>query len=117
MAKIGSLTEIRPGDLLEGNVNTLLLSVRFEMRKLLAKPNSPNAPTHAIVAWDNDGVEITIGSAWLKTMTKPGREGTPFFSMTFSDPSFVRPLNAAAFKAVEGNGWDIVFRHRQEKSA
>ncbi|MFT3674218.1 DUF736 family protein [Aestuariivirga sp.] len=117
MAKIGSLKETKPGQLYEGEVNTLQLSVRFEVRKLLLSSDNPNAPTHAIVAWNNDGIEVPIGSAWMKTMNKPGREGTAFMSMTFSDPSFAKPLNVAAFKTAEGNSWDVVFRHRQDKAA
>ena len=50
-------------------------------------------------------------------MSKVGREGEQFLSLTLTDPSFGKPLNVAAFKTDIEGAWDIVFRHRQEKAA
>ena len=97
MPKIGTLKEIVPGELFKGEINTLDISEAFEIRKL-KKPLNDNAPTHGIFAWNKSGAEVPIGSAWLKTMSKPGREGEKFLSLTLTDPSFGKPLNVAAFK-------------------
>ena len=116
MAKIGSLRETKPGELFKGEINTLDISEVFEIRKL-KKPINENAPTHEICAWNKSGAEVPIGSAWLKTMRKAGREGEQFLSLTLTDPSFGKPLNGAAFKTDKEDAWDIVFRHRQDKAA
>ncbi len=116
MSKIGSLKEIKPGDLFKGEINTLDVSAVFEIRKLKKQQNE-NAPTHGIFAWNKSGAEVPIGSAWMKIMNKAGREGEQFLSIALTDPSFGRPLNVAAFKTEAEGTWDIVFRHRQDKAA
>lgn len=117
MAKVGTLKEIKVGEVFEGQINTLDLSLPFEIRKILASSSNPKAPSHAILAWNKDGIEVPIGSAWMKTINKPGREGEQFLSLTFSDPSFGKPLNVAAFKSETENAWNILFRHRQDRAA
>ena len=117
MSKIGNLKEIKIGELYEGEINTLDLSLPFEIRKLTSSSTNLKAPTHVILAWNKNGIEVPVGSAWAKTINKPGREGEQFLSITFSDPSFGKPLNVAAFKSETENVWSIVFRHRQDRAA
>lgn len=116
MPTIGNLKETKLGELFKGSISTLDISQVFEIRKL-KKTLNENAPTHDILAWSKGGTEVSIGSAWMKTMNKAGREGEPFLSLTFTDPSFGKPLNVAAFKTEAEGTWDIVFRHRQDKAA
>ena len=116
MAKIGTLREIKLGELFKGDINTLDISETVEIRKL-KKQQSENAPTHGIFAWNKNSAEVQIGSGWMKTMNKAGREGEQFLSLTFSDPSFGKPLNVATFKTEVEGSWDIVFRHGQDKAA
>ena len=117
MSKVGILKEIKLGELYEGEITTLDLSLLFEIRKLSTASTNLKAPTHVILAWNKNGVEVPVGSAWMKTINKPGRDGEQFFSLTLSDPSFGWPLNVAAFKSDTENVWSIVFRHRQDKAA
>jgi uncharacterized protein (DUF736 family) len=116
MSTIGTLTETKPGEVFKGNLNTLEISLVFEIRRVKLSGN-PNAPTHAIFAWGKSGAEVPVGAAWLKTIKKLGREGEEFLSLTFSDPSFGRPFNVAAFKSEMAGEWNIIFRHRPEKAA
>ena len=116
MSNVGYLKEVKPGELFKGELNTLDISVVFEIRRLKASAN-PNSPTHTILSWGKNGVEVPIGAGWLKQIKKPGREGEEFLSLTFSDPSFGKPFNVAAFKSEIEGEWHIVYRHRQERAA
>ena len=114
MSIIGKVQQktTKRGDELEGYVSTLQFNFRFRLARI-PKTENPKAPAYRIVSWSDSGVEVEIGAAWIKTMTKAGREGEEFLTLTFSDPSFPKPLNVAAFKSADSSDWDITFRHRQ----
>jgi uncharacterized protein (DUF736 family) len=115
MSKIGMIEERQNanGLVLAGSIQTMELSFNFFLEAAAASDN-PSAPSHRICAWSKSGEAVPVGSAWTKQITKPGREGETFFTLTFDDPSFDRPLNVAAFKNAQSGNWDVMFRRRQD---
>jgi uncharacterized protein (DUF736 family) len=103
----------------KGSVSTLLLDLTFEARRIPPRADKPGAPTHRLFAWNSSGTEVEIGAMWEKAATKPEHEGEPYFTFTFSDPSFEKSLNAAAFKPKNGKPgvYEITFRNRPGKPA
>lgn len=95
--KIGQLVERSDGTM-AGKLRTLKLALPgFLMRKIANPSQSPDAPTWELVV---DGV-LVVGLGWEKTITRGENEGQGFFSLTFDDPSFDRPLHVAAFRAAD----------------
>jgi uncharacterized protein (DUF736 family) len=116
MSTIGKIQRraTKSGDLWEGYVSTLIYNFRF---RLVPAPNSsnPNAPKYHVVTRNNAGIDVVIGAAWVKTTKRGKNEGEDFFTLTFDDPSFPKPLNVAAFKNPDTADYDISFRRRQDK--
>jgi uncharacterized protein (DUF736 family) len=117
MSVIGHLRSrsTNAGEILEGDLSTLLHTLRIRL-EYLPKTDKPTAPAYRVVAWNNAGIEVVVGRAWLKTMNKTGREGEEFITITLDDPSFPKPLNVAAFKNSDTGNWDIAFRRRQDRA-
>lgn len=116
--KIGQMKskDTASGQILEGAISTLENDISFFAVKLPAATN-PNAPSHKLCAWNRNGAEVQIGSAWTKAVKSAERYGDEFLTLTFDDPSFEKPLNVAAFKNAETGDWDIMFRRRQSRAA
>ena len=101
---------------MQGEIATLEHTVTFSLGPRPGS-SSPQAPAFDIVAVNRDGIEVRIGAAWSKTITRGERKGEEYLTLTFDDPSFAKPLNAAAFKDARTGDYEIVFRHRQAKAA
>ena len=106
----------RNGDVWEGFISTLTYNFRF---RLVPAPSSknPNAPKYQAVTRNSADVDVVIGAAWVKTMKRSERAGEEFFTLTFSDPSFPKPLNAAAFLEPGSSDYVIDYKNRQDKAA
>lgn len=118
MSYIGKIEtkQTAKGERLVGYLSTLDVDLSFQLGPAPPSDN-PNAPSHTITAWNRSGVEVPVGSAWTKTMTKVGREGERFLTLSFDDPSFSKPLNVAAFLNPDTGHWDITFRRRQDRAS
>jgi uncharacterized protein (DUF736 family) len=91
---------------------------RFEFRLLpVPGPQSPNGPSHRIVARCGANGEAIIGSAWTKNMIRGPRKGEAFLTLTIRHSSFLKPLNVAAFPTSEPGELSITFRSRQRRAA
>ncbi len=113
MSNIGQLREFttKPNQF-QGTVSTLMFSLVFEARPAASSENA-NAPTHRLYAFGNAGDEVEVGAMWKKTSTRAEYEGETFFTLSFSDPSMEKPINAAAYKDKDKPGiFNITFRHR-----
>ena len=118
MSIIGHIRR-KPGkseDVLEGDISTLLHNFRFRLIRML-KSDNPSAPGYRAVTWNDNGIEIDIGAAWIKHIKRGEHEGDEFLTLTFDDPSFPNRLNVAAFKNDQTGDWDIMFRRRQDRAA
>ena len=98
MSYIGSIEKILNTGVTEywGYLSTLELDIKFVIREN-EDQRSPNSPTHLIIAKSKNGSEVQIGNAWLRTPKALSTGAYEFFSLTFDDPSFNKPLNVAAF--------------------
>jgi uncharacterized protein (DUF736 family) len=105
----------KSGDQLEGHLASLEYNIRFRLDPV-ADRNGPDTPSHRIMSFNDSGVEVDIGAAWLRKAKRGYHAGSEFISLTFDDPQFRPPLNVAAFPASDPGEWDIVHRQRQSKS-
>jgi uncharacterized protein (DUF736 family) len=104
------------GHQLEGYLASLDYNIQFRLAPV-ANESRPNAPSHRIMSFNDSGVEVDIGSCWLKAAKRGDHIGKQFFSLTFDDPHFSPPLNVPAYPASNPGEWDIVYRQRQSKPA
>ena len=116
MTTIGRLKRLfsDSGETLAGTVSTLQLTLAITLYPT-GEPADSRRPSYEIRAKNSEGREVTVGAAWLKTMTTPERFGEEFLSLTIDDPSLKQSLNVAAFKEPDCETWAITFRRRQAK--
>ena len=115
MSVIGELLPVSDDGLseLEGKIETL--AVQLAVRLVCYPGQRTEAqPSHRILA-RLGGREVQVGNAWQKRTKTGDRRGEAFLSLTLDDPSFPQPLNVAAFKTREGEGWVVVWRRRQDR--
>ena len=126
MSQIGTLVteETDRGVFGKGSFRTLYLNMSFQLAPVPSEDRpSADAPSHRIFVKTEDGA-VGIGSAWLRVVENGPNMGDPFYSLTFDDPSFDKPLYLAAFvrrgpartnpKEVE---YEIVWRRPRQKAA
>lgn len=113
MSKIGYLEEVQNDGEKEywGEIKTLTHNLKLRLVANKDFGGSPSAPDYFIMSKNHSG-EIQIGSAWLKPLNSPNSNAREFLSITLDDPSFVTPLNVAAFPK-DNKKWDISWRRRQ----
>lgn len=117
MSKIGELEEVQNNGEKEywGNIRTLTHNLKIRLVANKDFGGGAGAPDYLVMCKSVNGTDTQIGSGWLKTPNAPSniRE---FLSMTLDDPSFLQPLNVAAFPKEKGK-WDISWRRRQNNPA
>jgi len=101
-----------------GRVVTLQQSLKFGVRVYDGGRTGDNVPAFFLIGRNPAGEPIQIGAAWRKTSREPGT--SPFYTLTFDDPSFDKPLYLTAFETPgDASTFDLVWRRprRQEGGA
>ena len=112
VTQIGTIEEVLNGGETEywGQIRTLDYSLDFVMRTNEDIRN-PTSPSYLVFAKAKTGSDVHVGNCWTRQPKSNGLSGREFFSLTFDDPSFERPLNVAAFTD-DGKRWRISWRRR-----
>jgi uncharacterized protein (DUF736 family) len=104
------------GAQLIGNIATLDLNVRVELRKVLS--NNPKMPAYEVMANKPGGVPVSIGAVWARVANGTGEA---FYTGTLNDPSMGKPLPIALFNISKGEnagGYAVVWDNgKRSKSA
>jgi uncharacterized protein (DUF736 family) len=118
MSKIGTIEEVLNNDEKElwGYIRTLTFDLNFQMARNPDR-NGMNSPDYLISTKSLQGHLVPIGVAWLKKPKRYGSDQSDFLSITFDDPSFIEPLNVAAFIQDDGKNWNVTWRRRQERAS
>jgi len=113
MSKIGFLEEVQNNGEKEywGEIKSLTHNLKLRLVANKDFGGSPNAPDYLVLSKSPAG-EIQIGNAWLKLLNNPTSNAKEFLSITLDDPSFVTPLNVAAFPKGDKK-YDISWKRRQ----
>lgn len=83
----------------KGNYSSMTMRVNFELERMNDyDPAKPNQPTHQIYLVAMGGGLVPGGAVWTKQVETGANKGMRFFSMSFDDPSFDKPLNLTAFR-------------------
>ncbi len=96
--QVGSLTLRQDGSGAAGfgELTTLDLAFNFNVFDYTG-PGGDQAPVFTVMAKAAHGRQVEIGRVWKKTMVRGEKAGQDFYNFTFDDPSFARPVYAAAF--------------------
>lgn len=113
MRIIGNITRNPFNNGYKGKVNTMNINFNFFMQEISDK-KSDKTPDFNIFLSNGTNEPPSIGAAWKKVSNK-NEKRTEFFSISFDDPSFDKPLNVAAFPD-GSDSWNITWDRKQEKS-
>ena len=118
MTQIGRLKPFTPGSLAQfrGELHTLEHRLVIHLQGDESLSDSRH-PSHRIYARNKAGVDIEVGSGWLKTVKNGPRAGEQFLSLSIDYPGLPGPMNVAAF-CDQGTGeWRIFWRRRGVQTA
>lgn len=102
----------------KGSLATLLIGFKFNV-VMAAGAVGGDQPAIKFYAVNPLGESVEIGAGWLKEIQHGDQAGRRFYSITFDDPSFDKPLNVAAWPVEGQDGkFGITFsRPRQQQAA
>lgn len=96
----------------KGVMRTLEHNISFHLKPRPSK--TENEPIFEIFCNGDHGAEVKVGAVWEKNTKETGEI---FYSLTFDDASFSKPIYVSAFKGKEPHTFDLVWQRPKQKQA
>lgn len=109
----GQIKKLANGQLV-GEILTVEHDFNFALVLREDGNDNENAPKYDIITKSRSGKDVKIGAAWVKTARETGME---FFSLTFDDASFEKPLYVTAFHDDDGETMTLVWNRSRKQAA